>query len=476
MSPATAAQILIVDDLLSNVETLVAVLGDDYELSIATSGAQALDLLATGLRPQLILLDTMMPGMDGYEVCAVLKLQLATRDIPVIFVTAKTDAASESRALAAGAVDFVQKPINKDVVRARVALHLEMKRHREQLEDLVHARTLELARARDEAESGSRAKTAFLNTVGHELRTPMNHIIGSAFLLNRHLPEGRSRDWVQHIQTSSTHLLAMIDDVLDYAHSEASTLELATIDFDLHALLARTLVRVRDAAAKKGLKVSCTVEPTVPVRLKGDPVRISQVLEHLLGNALKFSDAGLIDVRVYQTGMLGDIVSLRCEVQDQGIGIAQEHQSELFQSFRQADESLSRKYGGTGLGLAFCKRLVALMGGQIGVTSAPAQGSTFWFTLNLPLASSPVVEPTRPHATDWTTIRALFISLDELLAHGNAAARSLWLESDGLFQSVLRDGKDELHQAIQSSDFPTASRLLRAAVAANPDLQIWTRR
>lgn len=175
---AARPRLLLVDDEPANLDTLIALLEDDYALSVATSGAEALALLAGEARPALVLLDAMMPGMDGYEACARMKAMPATRDLPVIFVTARTDAESESRALAAGAADFIHKPVNRQVLRARVKLHLELHRHRHRLEELVHARTLELAAARDEARVADRAKTAFLATMSHELRTPLNHIVG----------------------------------------------------------------------------------------------------------------------------------------------------------------------------------------------------------------------------------------------------------------------------------------------------------
>ena len=177
--------VLIVDDDPTNLKLLAEVLRADYRVKVATSGPEALELSCRAPYPTLILLDVMMPGMDGFAVCAALKQGAATAAIPVIFITAKTDADSETRALAGGAVDFIHKPINPTVVRARVRLHDELAQHRLHLEDLVHSRTLELAQARDAAESANRAKSAFLAKMSHEMRTPLNHITGITYLLRR---------------------------------------------------------------------------------------------------------------------------------------------------------------------------------------------------------------------------------------------------------------------------------------------------
>ncbi|MEH6874883.1 MAG: response regulator, partial [Candidatus Competibacter sp.] len=260
------ARVLLVDDSPANLEILLGLLEEEYELTFATSGRQALSRLAQGCRPDLILLDVMMPEMDGYAVCAALKAEVDTREIPVIFVTARTDTDSEARALAAGAVDFIHKPLHSAVVRARVALHLELERrakalrdanqalaqHRDHLEEQVYVRTRELAEARDAAESANRAKSAFLANMSHEIRTPLNAILGFTHLLRRDGVAPAQAERLGKIDTAARHLLTLLNDILDLSKIEAGKLVLEENDFALEAVLDHVGSLIADGATAKG--------------------------------------------------------------------------------------------------------------------------------------------------------------------------------------------------------------------------------
>ena len=483
MTMPDSPHVLIVDDSPTNIVILAAMLEHDYEASFATSGPQALELLAKEHKPDLILLDLMMPDMDGYAVCEALKADAATREIPVIFVTARSDSESETRALAAGGVDFIHKPVNQAVLRARVGLHLELKRqsralktandelsqHRDHLEELVQARTRELAQARDAAESASRAKSAFLSNMGHELRTPINHIVVTGYLLARLIEDEEARDWLGKIQHASRHLLEIINDILDYSKMEADRIELAALDFDLQNLLEQAERGVRASAAEKGLELVCEVDPQLPMRLRGDPMRLRQVLVNLLGNAVKFSERGPVTLRVRQLGAHRGEVTLRFEVEDLGVGIAPEVQDRLFDLFNQGDNSSTRRYGGTGLGLALCRRLVALMAGDLGFVSTPGEGSTFWFSVRLPLGES-APAPAPDTALDWPELAATLAALDRLLAESDCDIRAVWRGARPLLAPVLGAHLDDFAAAVEGFELEKARDILHAAIAEVPEL------
>jgi len=278
-------RVLIVDDVPNNIDVLASALCNGYEISVSTSGALALELVERQ-RPDLILLDVMMPGMNGFEVMARLKACARTRAIPVIFVTARTDAESETAALEAGAADFIHKPINPSVVRARVRQQLELAQYRARLEAMVEARTQALAEARDRAEAACRAKSAFLSNMNHELRTPLHQVIGLTELLARKLADETVRKRLELIRLSSQNLLGLLSGLLDIAQTEAKSLQLELRDFDLRSLLEAVLLPARQAAGRKGLALALVGDIDAPAILNGDPRLLQKILEQLLSNAV----------------------------------------------------------------------------------------------------------------------------------------------------------------------------------------------
>ncbi|KAA6187762.1 response regulator [Thiohalocapsa marina] len=460
------ARILVIDDAPTNIEILLGMLEGDYEMSFATSGPDALDLLGHIAPPDLILLDIMMPEMDGYAVCKALKQNPATRDIPVIFVTAKTDAESEIRALNLGGVDFIHKPINRGMVRARIALHLELTRHRRHLQELVIARTRELALARDAAESASRAKTALLANVGHELRTPLNHIVGETYLLRRDHADPRIGRSVGVIEQSSRQLLMLIDNILELARVESGALQLKPEAFDLEGLLVPLETRFAALAQQKGLGFARELDPRLPPRLRGDAGCLGQVLTQLLENAVKFSEQGTIRLSLRREAMRSGSMMVRFAVTDQGIGLLPEQQAAAFEDFRQGDTSLARQQGGTGLGLALCRRLTALMGGEIGVDSILGQGSCFWFCVPLELIPATTMPPS-PEPVDAQRLQQVMAPLAVRLAVDDMEAQQLYADAAALLDPVLGTRRQDFAACLAAFDFERALALLREAAAAH---------
>lgn len=255
----------------------------------------------------------------------------------------------------------------------------------------------ELVITRDQALASAKTKSEFLATMSHEIRTPLNGVIGMTDLLLNSGLNPDQQEMLEIVKHSGEFLLTIINNILDFSKIDAGKLDLETIDFDIRTTLDEVLDTLTQRASHKNIELISIVDASTPQYLRGDPGRIRQILFNLIGNAIKFTDAGEIVVNVSVIKTHADTTTLRLAITDTGMGIDPETQQRLFVSFTQADSSTTRKFGGTGLGLAICKRLVTLMQGEIGIISEKGQGSTFWFTLPLDQGASPLPSAI-PHA------------------------------------------------------------------------------
>jgi len=280
-----------------------------------------------------------------------------------------------------------------------------------------------IERARLAAEEANRLKSEFLANMSHEIRTPMNAVIGMTELaLGGALPP-REHQYIAKANAAARSLLGVLNDILDFSKIEAGRLEVERTEFVLHEVLERVTDVVALQAGEKGLELVVDVDPALPARLVGDPTRVAQVLTNLVANAVKFTEAGRVIVRVAPSAVqpLAQDLRLRFEVADTGIGLSDTEQARLFEAFTQADASTTRRFGGTGLGLVICRRLLQLMGGEIGVRSQPGQGSLFWF--ELPLGRGATAEPLVPALPPGRQRRVLVV--DDDAATRAALARQL---------------------------------------------------
>ncbi|RWX43449.1 Response regulator receiver domain-containing protein [Candidatus Electrothrix aarhusensis] len=418
--------LLIIDDIVDNLMLLGEAMSSEYKIKVATSGVQGLELAVQNPKPDLILLDIMMPGIDGYEVCRRLKADSRTRHIPVIFLSALDKESDELQGLDAGAVDFITKPFKLEVVRARINTQLELLRMRQQLQT-----------ARLKAEAASQSKSVFLANMSHEIRTPMSAIMGMTDLALEKSFDPQQQSYLETVKLSADSLLALINDILDFSKIEAGQMELDEHPFLLAEAIEAAMRTVSILSKEKGLEITLEIAPDVPVAVAGDSLRFRQIILNLLSNAIKFSVKGVIRINVTVEHSELATTTLRVSVIDQGIGIKEDKISSVFSAFSQADSSVSRKFGGTGLGLAICRQLCELMGGTIRVESEYDKGSTFSFAVMFGVTSQEKI--LRKKSTNSEIMKICPIRV--LLVEDNAANRFL-------IRVVLEKFKHEVIEAV----------------------------
>jgi signal transduction histidine kinase len=451
----TRKKIVIVDDNAANLSVGRNLLKPYYEVYPAPSAAKMFDILEKFI-PDLILLDVNMPEMSGYEAIKILKFDPRHADIPVIFLTAKNDEESELEGFDLGATDYVTKPFSGPLLLKRIAsqLLLEQQRH-----DLLESRAALMDYA-DNLEMKVRektaAKTVFLANMSHELRTPMNGIVGFCELALDDDISQRTKGYLNNILESSEWLLHIINDILDITDIESGKIDLNNGPFDLCDVIGSCQKMFMSKATENGLMLTFYTDPSLNKTLLGDPVRLRQALINLLNNAIKFTNAGAVEVSVEVKAAGEKAVTVYFEVKDSGIGMTPEQVKIIFDPFIQAESGSTRTYGGAGLGLTITKKIVEMMGGNILVESTFGAGSTFSFELTFDVAEEEK-EDAKDKAMFAGEKRPIFEG-EVLVCEDNAMNQQVvcdFLTMAGLKSAVAVNGKigvDMVRKRVQSGE------------------------
>ncbi|MBU3950282.1 MAG: response regulator [Proteobacteria bacterium] len=369
---------LVVDDSPTSRSIVSSTLEREGVIVIeAGDGFEAYQILcARKAEIDMVISDLDMPHLDGNTLCKKIRNELLLPDLPFILLTGLNDQSKLLEIFKSGVTDYLSKPFVREELLARLTAHLE----RTHLNKHLRKTIAELEKTKIKTEKANKAKNEFLANVSHEFKTPLNAIIGLTDLALKNELTPKLEGYLKKISDSSQSLLLIINDILDFSEIEAGKLDLETVEFQLDDVISNLTNLIEDESAKKSIAFIVEVKPNVPHTLIGDHLRLGQVLINLANNAVKFTERGKIILQVALFNENKDGVTINFSVKDTGIGLDPLKVPTLFDAFTQADGATSRKYGGTGIGLAICKRLVEMMGGQIWIESQPGKGSTFYFT------------------------------------------------------------------------------------------------
>lgn len=405
--------VMVVDDEEANVQVLSTLLEDHFEVISALNGKEALDkVMAMGLplRLRAVLADQRMPIMTGTEFLE--KMHSYAPNVVRILITGYADLDSIMDSInKAHIYRYVTKPFERQDLLLTVERAVEALELKEAMERAEAEAKHQLERANEALSSTNRLKTLFLATISHELRTPMHGVVGNIELLNGSTMTADAKSYLNEARESALHMRSMLDDILLYTEIQSGGHKLNASKFSLHTLIDEICGITKRACSSKGLSFLCEMDPDVPANIRTDKALLEQVLRHIMSNAVKFTDIGGIKVYIGVTSVptsektkrelahhnhvSGEPITLRFRITDTGIGMSKEHQSELFESFNQINKKFNRRYGGLGLGLALCKELTLLFGGEISVESDLGKGSCFEILLPVmvPLATDAMPTP-----------------------------------------------------------------------------------
>jgi len=454
--------IIAVDDNMENLNALKNTLKEIYRVYPIPAALELFDLLQH-IQPDLILLDVEMPEMNGYEAIKKLKSDSKYHEIPIIFLTSMSDEQSEMEGLKLGAVDYIHKPFVTPLLLQRIKTHLSLMEQQKmildrnkEIEELLEIKTKEVSlrqAAELEAQNASRAKGEFLSHMSHEIRSPLNAVIGMINIATDANDVQTIKRYLEKAGNASKYVLGVINDILDMSKIEANKLELSFDDFNFGRMLSNIIDVTSVRAQEKHQQLVVNMNPNVPQFVISDELRLSQVITNLMTNAIKFTpENGKIELNAEKTDEHNGEINLRVEVVDSGIGISPEQQKKLFTSYNQADSSITKNFGGTGLGLAISKRIVELMRGKIWIESELGKGSKFIFIVQAKIGNADKVsaETSAESENEYDFKKYTILVAEDL--EFNREILTKYLEKTGVAIDFVENGKVAVSKFKENTD------------------------